>query len=122
MLFFRRLTPIQLICESAAARSSILPATLIGVLANCNKFEVYNPYQAKIGQLSDDVALQQLTEAIAEACIGLRDSYIAVQDDTPKPWSLGGTLSYVGLGPLAGKKTPPPALSEEDAKTRFAEL
>ncbi|GAM85236.1 hypothetical protein ANO11243_032400 [Dothideomycetidae sp. 11243] len=107
---------------SDSAQSAALPITLIGVLANCNKFEIYNPYQSRIAQLSDNDALDRIAESIAQTFAKLRDSYVVLQDDSVKPWSIGGTLSYVGLGPLAGRKTPPIPPSEEVARMKFAEL
>lgn len=104
------------------SESATLSFILCGILANCNKFEIYNPYQSRIANLSHDVAIDKIVEALATACSRFRDSYVAVQDDSPQPWSIGGTLSYVGLGSLAGRKPSVPALTEDEARTRFMEL
>ncbi|KAF2154428.1 DUF1741-domain-containing protein [Myriangium duriaei CBS 260.36] len=110
------------ILEADSARTAIPSVVLIGILANCNKFEIYNPYQSRIAHLDDEHVTKKLMAAIATACANLREEYVSIQDDSPKPWSIGGTLSYVGLGPLAGKKPPPTVLSEDEAKAKFAEL
>lgn len=51
----------------------------------------------------------------------LRERYVVIQDDTPATWSIGGTLSYVGLGSLAGVKPAPQALTEEQQRDLFLE-
>ena len=55
-------------------------------------------------------------------CSLSRDRYAAIQDDVPEGWTVGNTLSYVGLGLLAPRKTTAPALSADEAKEAFAEL
>lgn len=95
---------------------------LCGILANCNKFELYNPYQAKILTVIDLSALGSLSDCVGHACSTVRDRYTAIQDDTPAAWSIGGALSYVGLGAVAGIKSPPPTPTDDVAKLLFAEL
>jgi hypothetical protein len=51
----------------------------------------------------------------------LRDQYVAIQEDVPEVWSIGGTLSYIGLGSLAGAKPTVLAPTEEEMKAKFAE-
>lgn len=58
---------------------------------------------------------------MSQTCISLRDEYVAIQNDVPESWSIGGTLGYIGLGALAGSKPAAPVLSEEDMKSLFAE-
>ena len=36
-----------------------------------------------------------------------RDRYIALQDDVAEGWTLGSTLTYIGLGILAPTKSTP---------------
>ena len=55
-------------------------------------------------------------------CSLSRDRYVAIQDDVPESWTVGSTLSYVGLGLLAPRKTVAPGLSADEAKETFAEL
>jgi hypothetical protein len=100
----------------------VLALVLCGILANCNKFELYNPYQAKILTVIDPSTLRSVSDCIGHACCVVRDRYTAIQDDTPAAWSIGGALSYVGLGAMAGIKSPPPTPSDDEAKVLFAEL
>ena len=51
----------------------------------------------------------------------VRDGYVAIQNDLPESWSLGGTLSYVGLGSLTGARPAPAVPTEDEAKALFAE-
>lgn len=60
-------------------------------------------------------------ESVSCTCNLLRERYIAIHNDTPAGWSLGGTLSYVGLGSLAGAKAAAPTLTEEQQRDLFQE-
>ena len=102
--------------------ASTLAIILCGVLVNCNKFEIYNPYQARIANLTDRATLGKIVDAIATTCSRLRDSYVEIQDDSPQPWTIGGTLSYVGLGSLAGRNPSVAAFSEDEARSKFMAL
>ena len=62
-----------------------------------------------------------MIESVGWTCTLLRELYIAIQDDTPATWSIGGTLSYVGLGALAGAKPAAPVLTEEQQREAFQE-
>ncbi|KAL1792296.1 hypothetical protein ACET3X_008803 [Alternaria dauci] len=104
----------------------IAPALyLLGLLTNYNKFEFQNPYRLRLDDFVNDAIIQDMVVCFGETCRKLRDSYVAVQDDMPEGWSLGSTLSYIGLGALAGSgsrpTTPTPAAPEE-AKSLFAGL
>lgn len=66
-------------------------------------------------------AMQATVQSVGWTSLLLRERYVAVQDDTPAAWSIGGTLSYVGLGSLAGVKPAPPALTEEQQRELFLE-
>lgn len=63
--------------------------------------------------------MSRVVQSIAWTTTILRERYIAIQDDTPIGWSIGGTLSYVGLGALAGVKPAAPALTEDQQKELF---
>ena len=65
--------------------------------------------------------MKQTVESISSTCIALRQRYISIQDDTPTSWSLGATLSYVGLGALAGSRPTTPTVSEEQQRELFTE-
>ncbi|CAN9424093.1 unnamed protein product [Alternaria alternata] len=104
----------------------VVPALyLLGLLTNYNKFEFQNPYRLRLDDFVNDAIIQDMVSCFGETCRNLRDSYVAVQDDMPEGWSLGSTLSYIGLGALAGSgsrpTTPTPAAPEE-AKSLFAAL
>ena len=65
--------------------------------------------------------MKSIIESMAWTCMLMRELYIAIQDDTPAGWSIGETLSYVGLGALAGAKPAPPVLTEDQQKELFLE-
>jgi hypothetical protein len=65
--------------------------------------------------------MKSIIGSVSWICTLLRERYIAIQDDTPATWSIGGTLSYVGLGALAGAKPAQPALTEEQQKELLLE-
>jgi len=111
----------QLIYDAQNPTDAILPLLLAGLLANYNKFEVRNPYQARFADFSHHDTISKVSICISGTCGILRDRYVAIQNDLPDSWSLGGTLSYVGLGSLAGAKPLPAAPTEDEAKAMFAE-
>lgn len=94
---------------------------LTGLLANYNKFESHNQYRMRFADFVNDDVMSRIVESVGWTCTLLRERYIAIQDDTPATWSIGGTLSYVGLGSLAGVKPATPALTEEQQKELLLE-
>ncbi|TKX21237.1 hypothetical protein C1H76_6778 [Elsinoe australis] len=110
-----------LILEAEKPEDGVLPFTLCGVLANCNKFEVHNPYQSRIASLINEPTMFKLIGTIGSACVRLRHRYVAIQNDVAESWSIGGTLGYIGLGSLAGVKPAPVTPTEEEAKIQFSE-
>lgn len=92
------------------------PLILTGLLANYDKFEVQNQYRIRFSDFVHDGTMQSIMQSISWACVLLRAGYIAIQDDTPTGWSIGGTLSYVGLGSLAGAKPAAPVFTEEQQR------
>ncbi|KAK4555646.1 hypothetical protein LTR86_007399 [Recurvomyces mirabilis] len=94
---------------------------LTGLLANYGKFESHNQYRIRFADFVNDAAVIRIVESISSTCDLLRARYIAIQDDTPASWSVASTLSYVGLGSLAGAKPAPPTLSEEQQRELFTE-
>jgi hypothetical protein len=108
-------------CEDSA---QILPALyLLGLLVNYNKFEFQNPYRLRLDDFVNDAIIQKIIASFGDSCTALRDAYVAVQEDMPEPWSLGSTLSYIGLGvlsPTSRPTTPTPGL--EESKSLFAAL
>jgi hypothetical protein len=62
---------------------------------------------------------------VGNTCADARSKYIAIQDDIPEGWTLGSTLSMIGLGSIApggAKKTTTPVLDPEIAKEMFSKL
>jgi hypothetical protein len=99
------------------------PFLLLGLLANYNKFEFQNPYQLRLDDFVNESSIQKIVKGVGLSCGGLRNGYIAVQDDIPEGWSLTSTLVFFGLRALApgarDKANPPTA---EEAKAMFAAL
>ncbi|KAF2635013.1 DUF1741-domain-containing protein [Massarina eburnea CBS 473.64] len=108
-------------CDDGA---QVLPALyLLGLLVNYNKFEFQNPYKLRLDDFVNDAIIQKIITSFGDICARLRDAYVTVQEDMPEPWSLGSTLSYIGLGvlsPTSRPTTPTPGL--EESKSLFAAL
>ena len=105
--------------------AQVLPALyLLGLLSNYNKFEFQNPYRLRLEDFVNDTIIQDMVACIGTTCKTLRDAYVAVQDDMPEAWSLGSTLSYIGLGALAPNSRPasPVPPPQDEAKSLFAAL
>ncbi|OAL51156.1 DUF1741-domain-containing protein [Pyrenochaeta sp. DS3sAY3a] len=102
----------------------VVPAFyLLGLLANYNKFEFQNPYRLRLDDFVNDKIIQGLLRCFGTTCSQLRDAYVAVQDDMPEGWSLGSTLSYIGLGSLApNSRSSTPTPAPEEAKSLFTAL
>jgi hypothetical protein len=108
-------------CENNA---QIIPAFyLLGLLTNYNKFEFQNPYRLRLDDFVNDGIIQRIIGSFGDHCLKLRDAYIAVQDDLPEGWTLGSTLSYIGLGALApGSRPATPTPAPDETKSLFAAL
>lgn len=65
--------------------------------------------------------MTKVVQSLAWTTTLLRERYITILDDTPSTWSIGGTLSYVGLGALARAKPAAPVLTEEQQRQLFSE-
>ena len=104
--------------------TQVLPALyLLGLLTNYNKFEFQNPYRLRLDDFVNDAIIQDMVACFGNTCTKLRDAYVAVQDDMPEGWSLGSTLSYIGLGALAPSSRPTtPVPAPDEAKSLFAAL
>lgn len=113
----------QYVADSETSLQVFEPFLLLGLFANYNKFEFQNPYQNRLDDFVNEASIQKVAKGVGLACGGLRNGYVAVQDDIPEGWNLANTLIFFGLRALApgakDKATPP---SAEDAKAMFADL
>ncbi|PQE09140.1 UPF0588 membrane protein [Rutstroemia sp. NJR-2017a WRK4] len=101
------------------------PFTLLGLLVNYNKFEFQNPYRLRLEDFVNEATIQKIIRSVGNTCADARSKYIAIQDDIPEGWTIGSTLSMIGLGSIApggAKKTTTPVLDPEIAKEMFSKL
>ena len=120
-IYRRSANSAQLIHQLENPLRASEPFLLTGLLANYNKFETHNQYRIRFSDFVNDEAMKSIVESVSWTCTLLRERYITIQDDTPTTWSIGGTLSYVGLGGLAGVKPAAPALTEEQQRELLLE-
>lgn len=100
------------------------PFTLLGLLANYNKFEFQNPYRLRLDDFVNEGTIQKIIRSVGQTCANLRGEYVSVQEDLPEGWTLSNTLSMMGLGSIAPSTAKPtaPVIDPEVAKERFAKL
>lgn len=96
------------------------PFILLGLLANYNKFEFENPYQLRLNDFVNETAIQKIVRGLGQSCAGLRNDYVAVQDDIPEGWTISNTLTFLGLRAIAPRAKSPP--TAEEAKDIFTAL
>ncbi|KAJ4392599.1 hypothetical protein N0V85_006931 [Neurospora sp. IMI 360204] len=106
--------------DTETTQDIVLPFTLVGLLANYNKFEFQNPYQMRLNDFVNEQTIQKIIRAVGQACLTLRGQYVAVQEDLPEGWSIAGTLSMIGLVRLNKHKKP--VYDAETQKRMFAAL
>ncbi|CCC07633.1 hypothetical protein SMACR_08114 [Sordaria macrospora] len=111
---------MKLIQDTETTQDVVLPFTLVGLLANYNKFEFQNPYQMRLNDFVNEQTIQKIIRAVGQACLTLRGQYVAVQEDLPEGWSIAGTLSMIGLVRLNKHKKP--VYDAETQKRMFAAL
>ena len=112
---------MKLIHDLERPADAAQPFLFAGLLANYNKFEARNLYHIRFADFLNATTIQKIVSCVDLSCSALRDHYVGIQDDMPESWSIGGTLSYLGLGALAGSKPAAPVVSEEEMKNLFAE-
>jgi hypothetical protein len=115
---------LQFVHDSDMPGLVLEPFTLIGLLANYNKFEFQNPYQMRLNDFVNEDSIQKIIRCIGYTCQAVRADYVDVQDDLPEGWTLSSTLNMIGLGfivpgPKLEKK---PVYDAETAKQMFAKL
>jgi hypothetical protein len=97
--------------------------TLLGLLANYNKFESQNPYRLRLEDFVNEATIQKVIRAIGQESAELRSAYVEIQEDLPEGWTLSSTLSMIGLGKIApGAKAATPTIDPETAKEMFLKL
>ncbi|PSS20412.1 hypothetical protein M430DRAFT_66110 [Amorphotheca resinae ATCC 22711] len=109
---------MKFIQDSDTTSRAFEPFTLLGLLANYNKFEFQNPYRLRLDDFVNEGSIQKIIRSVGTTCADARAKYVAVQDDLPEGWSISNTLSIIGLGP----KSASPAFDPEVAKEMFAKL
>ncbi|KAI9869469.1 MAG: hypothetical protein M1813_000258 [Trichoglossum hirsutum] len=114
---------MKYIQESDTTTRILRPFTLLGLLANYNKFEFQNPYRLRLDDFVNETIIRKIIKSIGQTSSLSRDRYIAIQDDLPEGWNFNSTLTFFGLGGLApGAKPPTPAPNPDAAKALFAAL
>lgn len=114
----------QFIQDSDTPDRVLEPFTLLGLLANYNKFEFQNPYQLRLNDFVNEAAIQKIVRCVGQTSKNLRSQYLDILQDLPEGWSLSHTLSVIGLGKIApgAKANQKPNHDEETAKQMFAKL
>ncbi|GFP60540.1 UPF0588 membrane protein C20F10.02c [Trichoderma asperellum] len=123
---FRDLFPsiMKFIQSSEQPDQDLEPFTLLGILANYNKFEFQNPYQLRLNDFVNEAVIQKVVRCIGNACQALRSDYINIQDDLPEGWTLSSTLNMIGLGVISPGPKPEkkPVYDAATAKQLFTKL
>ncbi|KFX87743.1 hypothetical protein V490_08047 [Pseudogymnoascus sp. VKM F-3557] len=113
---------MKFIQDTDSTTRTFEPFTLLGLLANYNKFEFQNPYRLRLEDFVNEAAIQKIITSTGDTCSRLRTKYVAVQNDLPEGWSLASAFGMLGLGGLIGAKPAAPVIDPEAAKKMFAEL
>jgi len=110
--------------DSDTTSRAFEPFTLLGLLANYNKFEFQNPYRLRLDDFVNEGTIQKIIRSVGQTCANSRNKYVAIQEDLPEGWSISGTLSLIGLGAIApgGAKPVAPIIDPEAAKEMFSKL
>ncbi|KAH7146498.1 hypothetical protein EDB81DRAFT_795392 [Dactylonectria macrodidyma] len=115
---------MKLIQDSESPAQILEPFTLLGILANYNKFEFQNPYQLRLNDFVNEAAIQKIIRSVGNTCQSVRSRYIKIQDDLPEGWTFSATLNMIGLGAIAPGPKPvkKPVYDVETAKRLFTQL
>ncbi|KHN99242.1 uncharacterized protein MAM_02940 [Metarhizium album ARSEF 1941] len=115
---------MKFVQDSETPGQVLEPFTLLGLLANYNKFEFQNPYQLRFNDFVNEDTIQKTIRCIGYTCQALRLDYIDVQDDLPEGWTLSNTLNLIGLGLIirGSKPEKKPVYDPEIAKQLFSKL
>ena len=112
---------LQILHESTTITARTYPLCLLSLLVNYNKFEFHNPYLSRVEGLKDQAGINSILGSISATCILCRDQYAVVLEDIPEGYTLGGALSWIGLGGLV-RAPQTNAVSDEAANIVFASL
>lgn len=115
---------MKFIQDSDGPERILEPFTLLGLLANYNKFEFQNPYQLRLNDFVNEATIQKILQSTGRTCQRLRQQFVDVQDDMPEGWTLSSTLNMIGLGVIAPGGKPPvkPVYDAETQKQMFTKL
>lgn len=115
---------MQLIQEVELPTQALQPFTLIGLLANYNKFEFSNPYQQRLDDFVNEASIKKIVRCVGFSCQKLRAEFVHVLDDLPEGWTFNNTLHMMGLGVVArGPKPEKKAIYDaETQKQMFSAL
>ncbi|KAM0451672.1 hypothetical protein ACHAPV_009820 [Trichoderma viride] len=115
---------MKFIQSSEQPDQDLEPFTLLGILANYNKFEFQNPYQLRLNDFVNEAVIQKVVRCIGNACQTLRSDYVDIQEDLPEGWTLSSTLNMIGLGVISPGPKPEkkPVYDAATAKQLFTKL
>jgi len=114
---------MKFIQDSDTTSRAFQPFTLLGLLANYNKFEFQNLYRLRLDDFVNEGTIQKIIRSVGYTSASSRSEYVAVQDDLPEGWTLSTTLNMIGLGAIApGGRPITPVIDPEAAKEMFAKL
>ncbi|KAI1751244.1 hypothetical protein F4782DRAFT_200320 [Xylaria castorea] len=115
---------MKFIQDSDSPDRVLTPFTLLGLLANYNKFEFQNPYQLRLNDFVNEATIQKIVRCVGQNCRNLRGQYLDILEDLPEGWSLSHTLSMIGLGKITpgARANQKPNHDPEAAKQMFAKL
>ncbi|KAI0485608.1 hypothetical protein F4859DRAFT_388878 [Xylaria cf. heliscus] len=115
---------MKFIQDSDSPDRVLAPFTLLGLLANYNKFEFQNPYQLRLNDFVNEATIQKIVRCVGQTCRNLRGQYLDILEDLPEGWSLSHTLSMMGLGKITpgARANQKPNHDPEAAKQMFAKL
>ncbi len=88
----RPLNHDQFIQDSDTAARALRPFTLLGLLANYNRFEFMNPYRLRLDDFVNEGIIQKIIRAVGEHCENSKQEYVEIQDDLPEGWTLKSTF------------------------------
>lgn len=115
---------MQYVQDSETMPDVLEPFTLLGLLANYNKFEFQNPYQLRFNDFVNEPPIQTIIRCLGHTCQGLRSGYTDIQDDLPEGWSFSNTLNMIGLGAMTPGPKPEkkPVYDAETARQMFSTM